>query len=354
MCRAPDPGLTYERLSSQGNGRGRAPGGARAGGGRAPCPERARGDRRVRRGRGRPPPGRRLRGGRRRRSATAWSGDVVVKVAPPSAEEIGRLGAGLRLDRLPRAAHRGGDRPRARRPRRHQLRDGGDPADHARAVDGRALLAGHGLGLPRRADRRAGAAALLPDAHHRRRHGRARAKVLVLGAGVAGLQAIATARRLGAIVQAFDVRSAVKEQIESLGARFLELDMGLEDAEGEGGYARRSPTRSSSASGSCWPRRSGRCDAVISTAAVPGPPRAAARDRAGREEHEARLGDRRPRRRDRRQLRADRARPDGREGGRDDRRAAQPAGDDARPRLEPLRAQHPVAARADGRARRAS
>jgi putative spermidine/putrescine transport system permease protein len=64
------------------------------------------------------------------------------------------------------------------------------------------------------------------------------AKVLVLGAGVAGLQAIATARRLGAVVQAFDVRSAVKEQIESLGARFLELDMGLEDAEAAGGYAR--------------------------------------------------------------------------------------------------------------------
>src|SRR5687767_7435710 len=63
------------------------------------------------------------------------------------------------------------------------------------------------------------------------------ARVLVLGAGVAGLQAIATARRLGAIVQGFDVRSAVKEQIESLGATFLELDLEA-DAEGEGGYAK--------------------------------------------------------------------------------------------------------------------
>ncbi len=63
------------------------------------------------------------------------------------------------------------------------------------------------------------------------------AKVLVLGAGVAGLQAIATARRLGAVVTAFDVRSAVKEQVESLGAKFLELDIG-EDAEAAGGYAR--------------------------------------------------------------------------------------------------------------------
>src|SRR2546421_330076 len=63
------------------------------------------------------------------------------------------------------------------------------------------------------------------------------AKVLVLGAGVAGLQAVATAKRLGAQVQAFDVRSAVKEQIESLGAKFVKLDVDF-DAEVEGGYAR--------------------------------------------------------------------------------------------------------------------
>ncbi len=62
-------------------------------------------------------------------------------------------------------------------------------------------------------------------------------KTLVLGAGVAGLQAIATARRLGSIVEAFDVRAAVKEQVESLGAKFLEADMGG-DAEDEGGYAK--------------------------------------------------------------------------------------------------------------------
>jgi NAD(P) transhydrogenase subunit alpha len=64
------------------------------------------------------------------------------------------------------------------------------------------------------------------------------AKVLVLGAGVAGLQAIATARRLGAVVSAYDVRSAVKEQIESLGAKFVVLDMGGVSAEGQGGYAK--------------------------------------------------------------------------------------------------------------------
>jgi NAD(P) transhydrogenase subunit alpha len=98
------------------------------------------------------------------------------------------------------------------------------------------------------------------------------AKVLVLGAGVAGLQAIATARRLGAIVQAFDVRSAVKEQIESLGARFLELDMGLEDAEAAGGYARQLTDEEQQRQRELLAEEIGKMDAVVSTAAVPGRP----------------------------------------------------------------------------------
>jgi NAD(P) transhydrogenase subunit alpha len=96
------------------------------------------------------------------------------------------------------------------------------------------------------------------------------AKVLVLGAGVAGLQAIATTRRLGAVVQAFDVRSAVKEQIESLGARFLELDMGLEDAEAAGGYARQLTDEEQQRQRELLAEEIGKMDAVISTAAVPG------------------------------------------------------------------------------------
>src|SRR5687767_6029488 len=64
------------------------------------------------------------------------------------------------------------------------------------------------------------------------------AKVFVIGAGVAGLQAIATARRLGAVVSAYDVRSAVKEQIHSLGGKFVEMPLEADDAEGAGGYAR--------------------------------------------------------------------------------------------------------------------
>ena len=172
------------------------------------------------------------------------------------------------------------------------------------------------------------------------------ARVLVLGAGVAGLQAIATARRLGAIVQAFDVRSAVKEQIESLGARFLELDMGLEDAEAAGGYARQLTDEEQQKQRELLAEEIGKVDAVISTAAVPGPARPAADHRGRRAQDEAGLGDRGPGGRDRRQLRAHRARRDGGQARRDDRRPDQPAQHDARPRLAALRAQHPVAARA--------
>ncbi len=63
------------------------------------------------------------------------------------------------------------------------------------------------------------------------------ARVLVIGAGVAGLQAIGTARRLGAVVEAYDTRPAVKEQVESLGAKFVELGLEAKDAETKGGYA---------------------------------------------------------------------------------------------------------------------
>jgi proton-translocating NAD(P)+ transhydrogenase subunit alpha len=97
------------------------------------------------------------------------------------------------------------------------------------------------------------------------------AKVLVLGAGVAGLQAIATARRLGAQVTAFDVRSVVKEQVESLGARFLELDIGA-DAEAEGGYARELTPEEQKAQQQALNEAIGGFDVVITTALIPGRP----------------------------------------------------------------------------------
>jgi NAD(P) transhydrogenase subunit alpha len=96
------------------------------------------------------------------------------------------------------------------------------------------------------------------------------AKVLVLGAGVAGLQAIATARRLGAVVQGFDVRAAVKEQVESLGATFLELDM--ESAEGEGGYARALTEAEQQRQRELLGEAMADIDVVITTALVPGRP----------------------------------------------------------------------------------
>jgi NAD(P) transhydrogenase subunit alpha len=95
------------------------------------------------------------------------------------------------------------------------------------------------------------------------------ASVLVLGAGVAGLQAIATARRLGAVVTAFDVREAVREQVESLGARFLELDLQA-DAEGEGGYAKELAEDAAKRQQDALADAIGRFDVVITTAQVPG------------------------------------------------------------------------------------
>ncbi len=94
-------------------------------------------------------------------------------------------------------------------------------------------------------------------------------KVLVIGAGVAGLQAIATARRLGAIVEGYDVRAAVKEQVESLGAKFV--DVGI-TAEGSGGYARELTDEEKQQQQDVLARHIAAADVVITTAAIPGRP----------------------------------------------------------------------------------
>jgi NAD(P) transhydrogenase subunit alpha len=96
------------------------------------------------------------------------------------------------------------------------------------------------------------------------------AKALVLGAGVAGLQAIATARRLGALVSGFDVRPVVKEQVESLGAKFL--DLGVSGEETEGGYARELTEEQQVQQQAELEKRLPEFDVVISTALVPGRP----------------------------------------------------------------------------------
>ncbi len=95
------------------------------------------------------------------------------------------------------------------------------------------------------------------------------ARVVVVGAGVAGLQAIATAKRLGAIVEAYDVRSATKEQVESLGGKFI--DTGVK-ADGEGGYARELTDEEKAQQAEVLAKHIAEADAVITTAAIPGRP----------------------------------------------------------------------------------
>src|SRR5215204_1137777 len=192
--------------------------------------------------------------------------DVVAKVAPPTSEEIGRLGPDSVLvgflqpltasDTVRALAERGVTSFAMEAIPRITRAQSMDALSSQATVSGyrAALIAAQEL--PRFFPMLTTAAGTVRPA-----------KVLVLGAGVAGLQAIATARRLGAIVQAFDVRSAVKEQIESLGARFLELDMGLEAA---GGYARQLTDEEQQKQRELLAVEIGKMDAVISTAAVPG------------------------------------------------------------------------------------
>ena len=98
------------------------------------------------------------------------------------------------------------------------------------------------------------------------------AKVLVLGAGVAGLQAIATAKRLGAQVEAFDVRPIVKEQVESLGAKFIEVESNSEEGVGQGGYAKETSEDYKKKQQELIHEHISKSDVVITTALIPGKP----------------------------------------------------------------------------------
>ncbi len=98
------------------------------------------------------------------------------------------------------------------------------------------------------------------------------ARVFVIGAGVAGLQAIATARRLGAVVEAFDTRPAVKQEVESIGGKFVSMDLAGEETEGKGGYARSLSQRAHEAEKEFLRKHVAAADIVITTALVPGKP----------------------------------------------------------------------------------
>jgi NAD(P) transhydrogenase subunit alpha len=198
-----------------------------------------------------------------------WGADVVVKVAGPSADEAARLHSGQALiaflspltdsegvARLASAGVHGFALESVPRITRAQPMD---------ALSSQATVGGYKAALiaadrlPRFLPMLMTAAGTIPPA-----------KVLVLGAGVAGLQAIATARRLGAVVSSFDVRPAVKEQVESLGATFL--DLGVKGEETAGGYAAElTPEQQQEQQAELQARIPG-FDAVITTAAIPGRP----------------------------------------------------------------------------------
>ncbi|HEV2785906.1 MAG TPA: Re/Si-specific NAD(P)(+) transhydrogenase subunit alpha [Solirubrobacteraceae bacterium] len=203
-------------------------------------------------------------------SDDVWSADVVVKVAAPADEEITKLGNDTVLI--------GFLGPLSNPKTTQALADAGATAfameaipriSRAQSMDALSsqsnvagyksvLVATNHLGrfLPMMMT----AAGTVPPA-----------KVLVLGAGVAGLQAIATARRLGAQVTGYDVRSAVAEQVQSLGATFLELEAG-KGAEGEGGYARELTEEEKQAQQQELADKIATFDVVITTALVPGRP----------------------------------------------------------------------------------
>ena len=154
------------------------------------------------------------------------------------------------------------------------------------------------------------------------------AKVFVIGAGVAGLQAIATARRLGANVVATDVRPEVKEQIESVGAKYVGIEL-RESAAAGGGYAKELSEDDRRRQSELLAQECAQSDVVITTALIGGvfAPRLITAETVRRDE--AGIGDRRSRRRRRRQLRAVEARRDRAGRRRHDPRAAEPARDDA-------------------------
>jgi NAD(P) transhydrogenase subunit alpha len=198
-----------------------------------------------------------------------WSADVVAKVAPPTADEVARLHAGQVLiaflqpltdaagiERLAVAGVHAFALESVPRITRAQPMD---------ALSSQATVSGYQAALvaadrlPRFFPMLMTAAGTIPPA-----------KVLVLGAGVAGLQAIATARRLGAVVSGFDVRPAVREQVESLGASFL--DLGVQGEETEGGYARELTPEQQAAQQAELQARIPQFDVVITTAAIPGRP----------------------------------------------------------------------------------
>jgi H+-translocating NAD(P) transhydrogenase subunit alpha len=204
----------------------------------------------------------------------AWQADVVVKVQRPSVEEAARLRAGATLVALLAGApgQSAADDPvlvaldragviglaleRVPRITRAQSMD---------VLSSQATVAGYKAVLVAASE----AAKLLPMLTTAA-GSLAPAKAFIVGAGVAGLQAIATARRLGAVVSAFDVRSAAREQVQSLGATFVAAEAIAPDAEAKGGYARAQTEEEQRRTAELIAGHIKEMDIVITTAQVPG------------------------------------------------------------------------------------
>src|SRR6476469_2820301 len=200
-----------------------------------------------------------------------WSAEVVAKVAPPSAEEATRLREGQVLIAFlqPLTDTEGIERLSAAGVHAFALESvpritRAQPMD---ALSSQATVSGYKAALvaadrlPRFFPMLMTAAGTIPPA-----------KVLVLGAGVAGLQAIATARRLGAVVSAFDVRPAVREQVQSLGATFVAAELAQAGAETAGGYAREQTADDQARTPAAIANHIKEVDLVVSTAQSPGKP----------------------------------------------------------------------------------
>jgi H+-translocating NAD(P) transhydrogenase subunit alpha len=200
-------------------------------------------------------------------SEAVWDADAVVKVRKPSADEVARLRSGQVLigflepltdpagiERLAERGVNGFAMESIPRITRAQPMDALSSQATVSGYKAVLIAADH---LPRFFPMLMTAAGTV-----------APAKVLVLGAGVAGLQAIATARRLGAVVAGFDVRPVVREQVESLGATFLDLDVVGEET--AGGYARELTEDEQRRQQEALEERIPEYDAVITTALIPG------------------------------------------------------------------------------------
>jgi NAD(P) transhydrogenase subunit alpha len=200
----------------------------------------------------------------------AWGADIVLRVATPSSEEIGRLNSNqVVIGHLAPWTSAETNKALASAGVTSFAMEAIPRTTRAQAMDALSSQAAAGgyaatLIAARESGRFFGmmttAAGTVPPA-----------KVLVLGAGVAGLQAVATAKRLGAIVTGFDIRRAAWEQIASLGGRPLELDF-IPDAEGEGGYARPLTDEENAQVRDALGETAAKQDIVITTAAIPGRP----------------------------------------------------------------------------------